>query len=138
MNIAARMFSDVTITARMWQVTQDHGASVCTRNDQHADSRGRHSRYWFGISGPLEAAGWGTFSRGVQTVQGVLLASSPLNAWVHLEVTLTGRSATMTAPVEGGDVVGEAAFEYPTCPPRRASMCQRATSASSSAERRCA
>jgi hypothetical protein len=49
-------------------------------------------------------------------VQGVLFASSPLNTWVHLEVTLTGRSATMTASLEGGDVVGEAAFEVPDLP----------------------
>ncbi|MBT3270946.1 hypothetical protein HN371_27640 [Candidatus Poribacteria bacterium] len=116
MNIADRMFGDVTMTARIWQVSQDHGANIYARNDQNAESRGRHSGYWFGVSGPLEAAGWGAFNRGVQTVQGVLYASAPLDTWVRLEVTLTGRSATMTAAVEGGAVVGEAAFDVPDLP----------------------
>jgi len=72
-----------------------------------------HSGYWFGISGPLDAAGWGMFRDGGQTVEGVLVSSSPLDTWVTVEVTMAGRSATMTAVLEDGGVLGEASFDIP-------------------------
>jgi hypothetical protein len=106
-NIAGRTFDDITITARMWHVSKDHGANIYARND------GARSGYWFGISGPLDAAGWGMFHHGGQTIEGVLVASSPLDTWVTLEVTMTGRSATMSAVLEGGGVLGETAFDIP-------------------------
>ncbi|MEO2005460.1 MAG: hypothetical protein ABGY41_15335 [Candidatus Poribacteria bacterium] len=113
MNIAGRTFGDVTITARIWQVTRDHGANIYARNDLVTMEDAQHSGYWFGISGALDASGWGAFRRGGQTVGGVLVASTPLDTWVRLEVTLTGQSATMTAALEGDVALGEASFDIP-------------------------
>lgn len=113
MNIAGRMFGDVTMTARIWHVTKDHGANIYARNDRATRDDVLHSGYWFGISGALDASGWGTFRRGGQTVGGVLVSSAPLDTWVLLEVTLTGQSVTMTAALEGDVALGEASFDIP-------------------------
>ncbi len=113
MNIAGRMFGDVTMTARIWHVSRDHGANIYARNDRATREDFHHSGYWFGISGSLDAAGWGMFRSGGQTVEGILVASSPFDTWVTLEVTMAGRSATISAALEGGGDLGELSFDIP-------------------------
>ncbi len=113
MNIAGVVFGDVTMSARIWHVSKDHGANIYARNDRATRDDVRHSGYWFGISGALDAAGWGMFRQGGQTVEDVLVASTALDSWVRVEVTMAGRSATMTAALEDGGVLGEASFDIP-------------------------
>ncbi len=111
LNITDQVFSDFTIEARIWQVSQDHGANIYFRNNQSRRNPQQHSGYWFGISGALAAVGWGTFEDGVQSVIDVQFSDVQLDSWVRLKLDVKGRSAVMWIQRGGVDDEFQNVFE---------------------------
>jgi len=110
LNIMNRAFGDFTMEARIWQVSQDHGANIYFHNDQSRRNPQQHSGYWFGISGALAAVGWGLFKEGAQGVWDALFSNVPLG-WVRLRLKVKGKSATMWIQREGVDDDFQQVFE---------------------------
>jgi hypothetical protein len=111
LNIDTEVFGDFTMVARIWQVSQDHGANIYFRNDQSRRNPERHSGYWYGISGALAASGWGIFDTGAQGVWEVAFSEVALDNWVRLKLAVKGKRATMWIAREDVDEDFQQMFE---------------------------
>ena len=111
LNITDQIFSDFTLEARIWQVSQDHGANIYFHNDQERRNPEQHSGYWFGMSGALAAVGWGTFNAGIQEVWDVLFSDIALDNWVRFRLKVEGKRATMWIQRDGVDRDFQQVFE---------------------------
>ena len=58
-NIKELAVRDFTMEVRLWQVSRDNGANIYFYNNRTASNIGEDVGYWFGISGALDAVGWG-------------------------------------------------------------------------------
>lgn len=101
-NVAGSQFTDFRMEARIWQVSRDHGANIYYHNDHTAETLNEPSGWWYGISGALDAVGWGWFDKGDQTVWDVLFSPIELG-WVKLRLEVNGKSAVMSILREGVD-----------------------------------
>ena len=100
-NIANFAASDYTIEVRIWDISQNQGANIYFRNNLTAENIGTDSGFWFGISGALEAVGWGDTQGGLRIIQ-VVRSSLPFT-WMRLKLSVINENALVWALREGVD-----------------------------------
>ena len=102
LNIRNWHFRDFTMEARIWQVSLDQGANIYFHNDQSHNNAHLHSGYWFGVSGPFRAIGWGTIDDGMLRRWDTQRSAVPLNNWMLSdgadELSSSRSSTSSTSP----------------------------------------
>ena len=88
---------------RLRQVSGDDGANIYFSNNRTSDNIGLDLGYWFGISGALDAIGWGENIGGGLRLYDIVVSETPLDSWVQLALSLLDGRAAMSVMREGVD-----------------------------------
>ena len=84
-----------SMQVRLRHVSGDDGANIYFYNNRVHDNIGADLGYWFGISGALDAIGWGESVGGALRLNDIVVSETPLDSWVQLRLSLIDRRASM-------------------------------------------
>ena len=101
-NIRDLAVTDFSMRVRLRHVSGDDGANIYFYNNRTQENIGSDLGYWFGISGALDAIGWGESIGGSLRLSDIVVSETPLT-WVELGLSLLDRRASMAVMREGVD-----------------------------------